>query len=311
MDGEWHLTLFERDGPTSSRIHQGRALTADEVDALRAATRVVGTMLASNLLTPFMDVTDRLRTIVNRVLDPPTARVADTQTKVDWSMALDVWLVYLVMYRRRMEREVERVLGPEAGEHARGVFQSLWEDDEAFRFGWDWRNEAQHHLNPLDITSVNAEATPDGGSDISWVLNPDSEARLGHRWADSSLAMIRRGAGCARLVGAVVTACSRAWSEVLIRNENAIGQAADTILDACKGVLSMLTPETKMPITMAAMPAPRLKDGTDPDGPREWDLSILTLRHDHAVGAMVAVNDARRFLRLPPKFDLPAPPESA
>lgn len=303
VDGDWHLTLIEQDADSGHTFNLGRKMSHVEVDALQDASKVAATMLGSNLIGPFMKASNRLSTVVHYVLEDPAARATNVDTRLDWAMALDEWLVHLAMFRRRTEREVGRVLGSDAGAHAKQVFQDLYNSDEMFRLTWDWRNAAQHDLNPLELTHVSAKAGRANEKDVLWALAPNAAETLGPAWALSSREIVKEGRNCEEVIGGVVSACNRAGSQILIKNEDAIGAASDTLFDACKELVGTVTDTTKMPVSFAAVFVdPMHLTSADPRGDTH-SFGLLPFRYDHAAGAMLAVNGARKHLGLPPKFD--------
>ncbi|QAY69747.1 hypothetical protein [Xylanimonas protaetiae] len=305
MDEHWHLTLIEQAQPRGSKFTQGRSIDAVDVDRVSAAGAMLATVRGQTLIGPLVRARDRLSRVVSHVLANPSIHANDPDVRTDWAMALDEWLVHLAMCRRRTEREVESVLGSEAGDHAKSTFSRLYGEHDSFRFAWEWRNEAQHHMNPLNISKVNAHAATPNGHELRWQLDPAQASRLGRGWSHGSMRLLAEGRDCLAIVDDALRGCEQAIAEILVHNEERIGEGADLVLSLCRELLETVTDETQMPISYALTSLERKADGGSADRDNaHLMIAMHVLRFDHATAAMLAVNGGRQVLGLPARFEL-------
>jgi hypothetical protein len=294
VDVDWRLTRFEVDHDTQ-RFVDIRPLTEVEVGRIRQASLIVGTMTGSNLIGPLVNSRNRLADVTGHVLESPSERGTDMAIQAEWGMALDEWLMHLVMFRRRTEREVRRVLGEEAAAHAAALFQDLYTSNIDFRFCWEWRNAAQHTVNPLTITRLNVTREEVGHS-ANWFLNTVAVISSGYPWPEILSSMVAEGPDCDALVASVLDACNRVACEVFVRNADDIEAAADLVFALCgEGLRDMKDPPPQGPVSICGFRARPTDDAA------RQGLSIIPFRYDLASQALLSVDNSREYLGQPRK----------
>ena len=294
MDVDWRLTRFEVDHDRK-RFVDIRALTEVEVGRIRQASLVVGTMTGNNLIGPLVNSSNRLAGVSSHVLESPSERGTDTAIQAEWGMALDEWLMHLVMFRRRTEREVRRVLGEEPAAYAAALFQDLFTSNLDFRFCWEWRNAAQHTVNPLTITHVNV-TTEEVGRSANWTINTVAAAGCGYTWPEILSSKVAEGPDCDALIASVLDACNRVGCEVFVSNADDIEAAADLLFALCgEGLRDMKDPPPQGPVSVCAFRARPTHDAG------RHGLSIIPFRHDLGSHALLSVDNSREYLGQPRK----------
>ena len=164
-----------------------RDVGTDEVERIRGALQLVGEMNGQYLIGPFIRSANRVRTVIEHVREAPGARAMDIEVQLELGMALDEWLVSTNSFRRRTEREVRRCLGDAAGDAAQARFQDLYDHDVDFRLVWEWRNAAQHRINPVAITRLTAGRVA-SQPEVRWLLDGARAQACAFRWPPSMLA---------------------------------------------------------------------------------------------------------------------------
>jgi hypothetical protein len=290
VDVDWRLTRFEVDNDTK-RFVDVRPLTEVEVGRIRWASGIVGTMTRNNLIGPLVNSSNRLACVSRHVLESPNERWPDTAIQAEWGMALDEWLMHLVMFRRRTEREVRRVLGEEPAAHAAALFQDLYTNNVDFRFCWEWRNAAQHTVNPLTITRINGTAEEIGQS-TNWTINTVAAAGCGYEWPEILSSKLAEGPDCDALVASVLDACNRVGCEVFVNNAEDIEAAADLLFALWGEALrDMKAPPPSGPVSVCAFRArPINADAT------RHAAGIVPFRYDLAADARLSVDNSREYL---------------
>ncbi|WP_418605852.1 hypothetical protein [Georgenia sp. SUBG003] len=270
-----------------------RSMSPAEVGGLKEASAVVTTMTGHNLIGPLIKSTNRLGSVTTGALQY-SDRAADLEFRAEWSMALDEWLMHLAMFRRRTEREVGLALGQSAHDHAASHFQRLYDEHPEFRACWDWRNAAQHHVNPLHITHLHAdESNFDGRTE--WSIAPAAVAATGYGWSRIARDRLAEGPSVWELVSSAIDACERVLFAVIAHNEERIGNAADLIFGLCREVMNTIDEQPEGPVTFAAFQA-------EADGDSLVGLSIHPLRYDLASHALLAIDNAREHFGEPRKW---------
>jgi hypothetical protein len=233
--GGWALWQFTRDdagvegGPNVNLVHL-RDVPDAESARIRDALRIAGTINGHYLIGPFIRSANRVRAIIEQIREQPGPRSMDLQVRLELSMALDEWLVSFNSLRRRTEREVRQVLGEAAGADAAAKFNNLYRDDLDFRLVWEWRNAAQHTINPVDITYITASRDGDQRQ-VHWVLDGARAASCGHHWRSQKvLDHMTPTLDGVELMNRVVALCNDVMCQIMIDNEIVIDDAAELLL---------------------------------------------------------------------------------
>lgn len=287
----WGLGRFlDQDDPSDGlRLEVDRPLLDAERTALFAATRVVGAMTGHYLIGPFMNSANRLAEVAHHILERPSERTNDMQFQIELSMALDEWLSQLNMLRRRTEREVRLVLGEDAGRGAETLFRRLWGEVPTYRLCWEWRNAAQHAINPASVTHITGRSTSNGPVKL-WTLQRDQLLTLDEVKWPFAVDSVAEEVDCLELVGQVVDACNVALCQIFVDNEDALEGAALTLL-------TLATEYHDKPGTAIA-----IKIMEDPQDPKRQDWSLHPIRSDLAGHVAAGLDGAREHLGLPRKW---------
>lgn len=231
----WALWQFTRNDdavkgkPNVEFVHL-RDVSDAEYALVRDAHRVAGTMNGHYLIGPFIHSANRVREVVEHIREQPGARSTDLQVQLELSMALDEWLVSFNSLRRRTEREVRRALGEAAGAAVADRFNDLYREDVDFRLVWEWRNAAQHAINPVEITRVTASRDGDERH-VRWVLDGARAASCGHDWRSQKvLDHMTPDLDGIEMMNRVVALCNDVLCQVMIDNEDVLDEAAELLI---------------------------------------------------------------------------------
>lgn len=284
-----HLCRYERhEASKHVTITTVRDLSEAEAERVRGSLVTVATMTGNNLLKPLVDAANALAPIVAHVLERPSERANDFEIRPSWSAALDVWLMHLPLARRRLEREVRRALGPDAERVGKEMFERLYAADPCYRFAWEWRNVAQHELNPLELTKVTVGHDPAGARRAEWTINADVARHLPQFASDECRIVIDQESPCLEIVDQSIRACESVLCEVAIGFEEPIASAARLLFDLVAEVFSAAQNADGVTVSTVVL------HGEEPES---W--AITPLRYDLAASALLTIDAAREQVGMP------------
>ena len=301
MDDRWQLARWVRsadDGVVT--ITPIRDVDRDESSRIMTAARVVATMTGNKLIKPLVDATNVLGQVAGHVLERPGMRANDAELRSTWSAALDVWLMHVVMMRRRTEREVGRLLGDAAHRHARDVFEALYRTDPDFRLAWEWRNIAQHDMDPLELTRVTVGVGEDSAPQVRWVIDPEAAGRQHQFGNEVCASRVVETPECYDVIAAVVRSMEAALSKIVLFAEDTIADAAGLIFARVGEVLNTVDPRERdgnrqVSAVVASLGSPE-------------SILYAPLRYDLAAHALLTLDAARESVGLP-RVHTPPPDE--
>jgi len=227
----WQFTRADASGaaaeqPNAELVHL-RDVPSDEVERVRAALQVAGEMNGQHLIGPFIGSANRVRAVIEHIREQPGTRSMDIEVQLELDMALDEWLGSTHLFRKRTVRKVRRCLGDAAGEGAKRQLQELYNNDLDFQLVWEWRNAAQHHINPVSITRLVGSRASE--AQTRWVLDGGRAQSFEFRWPQPVVAHMTPSLDCVALMERVVNSCNRVACQIMVDNEETLDAAADLL----------------------------------------------------------------------------------
>lgn len=283
---EWYLWQFRWVGDqhpdTGQRefsMSEIRPVADAELSEIQWARRLASEINGNRMMGPLIESANRIVAVLHRIGSRRFSE-ADFETVVQLSMALDEWLMRVATTRRRVEQSVSRCFGEDAATKTKAMFQALY-DNTDYRLAWEWRNAAQHKIDPLDIVSL-VKQRGANGNEAKLQLVATKALSCGYSWPLPSLIdRMTPSLDLHDLISSVHAGCDAAVSKVVLAHESDLVSAVNLLT----GVLS--DDQDARPGGRIVAPRFPRSDGS----PAQWQSMGIHLSY---IGSLSLLVDAAR-----------------